>query len=82
MQLDYERALRLKGQMIRFKNSEGEWTIGRVVRVKKEGLEIEELGASSRNDGYGFGFFRPGPFFGPPAFFPFVGFGFAPLFFW
>ena len=82
MQLDYERALRLKGQMIRFKNSEGEWAIGRVVRVKKEGLEIEELGASSRTDGYGFGFIGRGPFFGPPVFFPFVGFGFAPLFFW
>ncbi|MDR7240195.1 hypothetical protein [Neobacillus drentensis] len=91
MQLDYQQACRLEGQMIKFKNSQGEWSIGRVVKVKNDGLEIEELNSSSANDGYGFGFFNRRPFFRPPffrrsffrppVFFPFVGFGFSPFFF-
>ncbi len=81
MQLDYRQAQRLEGQMIKFKNKKGEWAFGRVVKVKKDGLEIEELGSSRPNSGYGFGFWA-GPFFGPPVFFPFVGFGFfSPFFF-
>lgn len=86
MQLDYNEARRLEGKMISFKNSQGEWSIGRVVKVKNDGLEIEELSSSSSNDGYGFGFFGRRPFFRPlffrpPVFFPFVGFGFSPFFF-
>jgi hypothetical protein len=85
MQLDYNQARRLEGKMIKFKNNQGEWSIGRVVKVKKDGLEIEELSSSSSTDGYGFGFFGPRPFFRPffrpPVFFPFVGFGFSPFFF-
>ncbi len=82
VELNYEQARRLEGQMIRFKNKEGEWSIGKVKKVRKDGLEIEELSNSSGSgDGYGFPFFG-GPFFRPPIFFPFVGFGFGfPLFF-
>ncbi|MGG1676086.1 hypothetical protein ACIFOT_10110 [Neobacillus sp. NRS-1170] len=86
MQLNYEQAQHLEGKMIQFKNNKGEWSIGKVVKVRKDGLEIEELNSSSSNDGYGFGFFGPRPFFRPrffrpPVFFPFVGFGFSPFFF-
>jgi hypothetical protein len=88
MELDYQRARRLEGKMIRFKNNQGEWSIGRVSKVRKDGLEIEELSTSSSDEGYGFGFFGPRPFFRrrrffrPPVFFPFFGFGFNPFFFW
>jgi hypothetical protein len=81
MQLDYNQARFLEGRMISFKNENGEWSVGRVVRVKKEGFEIEELTASHSEDGYGFGFWG-GPFWGPPAFVPFVGVAFAPFFLW
>ncbi len=82
MQLGYEQARHLKGQMIEFKNKNGEWTIGRVVGAKKDGLEIEELNQSLSKDGYGYGFWGPGPFWGPPAFVPFVGVAFNPFFLW
>ncbi|WP_160726095.1 hypothetical protein [Bacillus sp. USDA818B3_A] len=86
MPLDYNQARNLEGKMIQFKNIQGEWSVGRVVKVRKDGLEIEELSSSSSSDGYGFGFFGPRPFFRrnffrPPVFFPFVGFGFSPFFF-
>ena len=85
MQLDYDRALRLEGKMIQFRNAEGEWSIGKVVKVRKDGLEIEELSSSSSSNGYGFGFFGPRPFspffFRPPVVIPFVGFAFSPFFF-
>ncbi|WP_040205094.1 hypothetical protein [Neobacillus jeddahensis] len=86
MQLNFNQAGQLKGRMIHFKNNQGEWTIGRVVEVRKDGLEIEEMSPSSSHDGYGYGFFGPRPFFRPPffrppVFFPFVGFAFAPFFF-
>lgn len=81
MQFDYEQARNLKGQVIEYKSNRGEWAIGRVVRVKKNGLEIEELIQSGLKDGYGYGFWG-GPFWGPPAFVPFVGFAFNPFFFW
>lgn len=82
MELNYEQARRLEGQMIRFKNKEGQWAIGRVAKVRKDGLEIEELTHSGqKSEGYGYGFWG-GPFFRPPIFFPFVGFGFGFPFFW
>ncbi|MDR4947325.1 hypothetical protein [Neobacillus cucumis] len=82
MQLDYECALRLEGKMIQFRNAQGEWSIGKVVKVRKDGLEIEELSSSSSSNGYGFGFFGPRPcFFRPPIVVPFVGFAFFPFFF-
>ena len=75
MALNYERAKHLKGQMIRFRNKDGEWAVGKVVNVKKDGLEIEEYSDRSHNsDGYGFPFFAP-------FFFPFDGFFFDPFFF-
>ncbi|WML31070.1 hypothetical protein RCG24_04035 [Neobacillus sp. OS1-32] len=74
--LTYEQALRLKGEIISFKNKQGQWTIGRVAKVRKDGLEIEELNHSGSDEGYGYGFW--GPFWGPSVF---VGFGF-PLFWW
>jgi len=85
MQLDYHQAKRLEGKMIQFKNSHGDLTIGRVVKVSKDGLEIEELSSSLPDGAYGFGFFGPRPFFRrpffrPPVFFPFIGFGFSPFF--
>ncbi|AZU62917.1 hypothetical protein [Neobacillus mesonae] len=82
MQLSYEQAKRLEGEIIRFKNKEGQWAMGKVSKVRKDGLEIEELayGRSNSGDGYGYGFW--GPFWRPPVFFPFVGFGIGfPLFF-
>lgn len=82
MQLDYEHALHLEGKLIEFKNKRGEWSIGRVKTVKKAGLEIEELNPHHSDDGYGFGFFGPRPFWGPPVFFPFVGFAVVPFFLW
>lgn len=81
MHLNYEQARRLEGEMIRFKNKEGKWAIGRVSKVRKDGLEIEELSHSgSKGDGYGYGLW--GPFWRPPVFFPFVGFGVGFPFFW
>ncbi|MEH7121427.1 hypothetical protein V7128_29105 [Neobacillus vireti] len=82
MELEYNQALSLKGKMIRFKDEQGEWKIGRVVNVKKDGLEIEELSSTSSSNGYGYGFFGPGPCFRPPVFVPFVAVGFFPFFFW
>lgn len=80
--MNYEQARHLKGRVIQYLNQDGEWTIGKIVEVKKDGFEIEELQSSITDDGYGFGFFGP-PFFGPPVFVPFVAFGFfgPPLFF-
>jgi len=86
MQLNYQQARNLEGKMIHYKNDQGEWSIGKVVKVRKEGLEIEELSSSSSSTGYGFGFFGPRPFFGspffrPPVIVPFVGFALFPFFF-
>jgi len=80
MQLDYESARRLKGEIIKFKNKEGKWTIGRVTKVRKDGLEIEELTTPEPGDGHGYGCW--GPFWRPPVFFPFVGFGIGFPLFW
>jgi hypothetical protein len=80
VELNYERAQHLKGKMIRFRNKNGELVVGKVVNIKKDGLEIAELDSHGSNDGYGFGFFD-GPFFGRPFFFPFVEFEFFPFFF-
>jgi len=81
MQLNFEKARHLEGKMIQYKNETGEWVTGRVVKVKKNGLEIEQLSSSDSSDGFGYGFWGPRRFFRPPVFFPFVGFGFAPFFF-
>lgn len=81
MQLDYDQARHLKGTMISFKNKKGDWAVGRVVEVRKDGLMIEELKNTHSSDGYGFGFWG-GPFFGGPAFVPFVGVAFNPFFLW
>jgi hypothetical protein len=81
MEFDYNQASRLMGKMVQFKNEQGEWSIGRVVEVRKDGLEIEELSSSS-SGGYGYGFWGPRPFFRPPIFFPFIGFEVIPFFFW
>jgi hypothetical protein len=80
MHLDYEQASHLKGEIIKFKNSEGKWVIGRVAKVRKDGLEIEELSTAASSDGHGFGF--GGPFWGPPFFVPIVEVGVAFPFFW
>jgi hypothetical protein len=82
MYLDYEQAQHFEGQMIQYKNKKGKWVIGKVAKVRKDGLEIEELKSSISSEGYGFGFWGPGPFFGPPAFVPFVGVAFNPFFLW
>jgi len=83
MPLNYENALRLEGEIIKYQNKDGDWKMGRVAKVRKDGLEMEELNPEGTSDGYGFPFWGPGPFFGPPAFVPFVAFGFAaPFFFW
>ncbi|ETI68206.1 hypothetical protein [Neobacillus vireti] len=76
MNLNYEQARGLEGKVIRVQNNEGKWVMGRVVKVRKDGLELEEVNSSSSNEGYGYGFWGPRPFFRP-----FIGFGF-PFFFW
>ncbi|MDQ1146546.1 hypothetical protein QE429_003373 [Bacillus sp. SORGH_AS 510] len=83
MELTYERAqqLRLVGKMVRFRNTNGEWVVGKVININKKGLEIEEFGRRSSSDGYGFGFFGPTPFFGFPCFVPFVNISFFNFFF-
>ncbi|WP_269320949.1 hypothetical protein [Bacillus sp. UNC438CL73TsuS30] len=40
MYFDYENARRFEGQLIKFKNEQGDWVIGKVVKVKKDGFEI------------------------------------------
>lgn len=81
MELNYERARSLEGQMIRYRNTQGEWVTGKVIKVTKEGMEISELSENSSGEGYGFGFFG-GPFFRRPFFVPFVAVGAAFPFFW
>lgn len=81
MEPDFNRMRNAEGEMIRFKNKKGDWSVGRIVKVRKDGLEIEELSPSSPNNAFGFGF-GGGPFWGPPIFYPIVGFVFFPFFFW
>jgi hypothetical protein len=72
--LNYEQARHLKGELVRFKKENGEWSVGIVEEVREDGLEIIELNPSSnKNDGYGFGFFGP---------FCFIPFCFCFPFFW
>lgn len=73
MDLNYARAQQMKliGKMVRFRKENGDWVVGRVTNINKEGLEIEEFGKHNPSDGYGFGFFGP-PFCGFPCFVPFV----------
>ncbi|WP_413300827.1 hypothetical protein AA0X95_19630 [Bacillus sp. 1P10SD] len=74
MDLTYEHAQQLKlvGKMVRFRNANGEWVVGKVTKIQQDGLEIEEFGNRSSSEGYGFGFFGPARFFGCPCFVPFV----------
>jgi len=76
VELNYERAKHLNGRIIRFRHENGEWVLGKVVNVKKDGLEIAELDSSHSNNGDGYA----RPFFNP-FFFPFDGFFFDPFFF-
>ncbi|MBS4217980.1 hypothetical protein KHA96_06540 [Bacillus sp. FJAT-49711] len=80
MENNHEKQSHFEGQMIRFRNGNGEWRIGKVVKVREDGLEISELSSNSYG-GYGFGFFGRRPFFGAPFFVPF-GFGFFNFFWW
>ncbi|OIK17229.1 hypothetical protein BIV60_00665 [Bacillus sp. MUM 116] len=79
MYFDYDNARRFEGQLIKVQNEQGDWVIGKIVKVKNDGFEIAELNSKQPNDGYGFGFF-PGPFFGRRFFRPF-GAPFFPFFF-
>ncbi|MCJ8006035.1 hypothetical protein ACFFF5_05130 [Lederbergia wuyishanensis] len=79
MENHHKKRHHFEGQMIRFRSENGDWRIGKVVKVRDDGLEISELDSNSYG-GYGFGFFG-GPFFRPPIFVPFVGFGFFEFFF-
>lgn len=82
MELNYERARRLEGQMIRIKNNHGEWVTGKIVKVTKDGIEFSEFGTEGSQEGFGFGFWG-GPFFRRPFFVPFVAVGAAfPFFLW
>jgi len=57
VELNYERARHLEGELVRFKKENGEWSVGRVVKVRKDGMEIEDLNPSfGKSEGYGFGF--------------------------
>ena len=81
VELNFERAQSLAGELIRYRNEEGEWRVGKILNVKKDGVEIAELNAQNSNNGFGYGFFGPRPFFGRPLFVPFVGFAFFPFLF-
>jgi hypothetical protein len=56
VELNYEQARRLEGELVRFKKDNGEVAVGRVLKVRKDGMEITELNSSSKSDGYGYGF--------------------------
>lgn len=56
MQLNYERARHLEGEVVRFKKENGEWAVGKVVKVRKDGMEIIESNPSDKINGYGYGF--------------------------
>lgn len=71
MQFNYDTMRHLEGQVIRYKNEEGNWTFGKIVSVKKDGIELSEISSTSPDEGFGFGFF-PGPFFRRPFFVPFA----------
>jgi hypothetical protein len=63
MDFNVERARRFEGEMVRFRNEKGEWRIGRVSKVTKDGIQIEELIGNS-DEGYGYGAWGPPrPFF-------------------
>jgi hypothetical protein len=81
VELNYEHAQSLVGEIIRYRNEEGEWRVGKILNIKKDGMEIAELSAQNSNNGFGYGFFGPRPFFGRPLFVPFVGFAFFPFLF-
>ncbi|MCQ6282153.1 hypothetical protein [Bacillus sp. EB600] len=69
MIFNYERARHFEGKIVRFRNEDGEWHIGRVEKVTKEGIQIEELIGNS-NEGYGYGLWGlPRPFLGYPVLF-------------
>jgi hypothetical protein len=75
VQLNYESSKHLKGKMIRYRNKNGEWVVGKVLNVKKNGLEIADLDTSDP-------FFIPFAFFFfDPFFIPFAFFFFDPFFF-
>ncbi|WP_066061847.1 hypothetical protein [Neobacillus soli] len=78
MNLNYEQARDLEGKVIKVQNNEGKWVMARVVKVRKEGLEMEEVDSSVSNEGFGYGFWGRRPFI-RPFFVPFVAF---PFFFW
>lgn len=78
MNLNYEQARDLEGKVIKVQNIEGKWVMARVVKVRKEGLEMEEVDSSESNEGFGYGFWGRRRFF-RPFFVPFVAF---PFFFW
>lgn len=59
---NYETAKQYQGKTVRFKNEKGEWVIGKVMKVSQEGLEIEEYSTEGTDDGFGYGFFGPGPY--------------------
>jgi hypothetical protein len=62
---NYETAKQYQGKTIRFKNEKGDWVIGKVIKVNKDGLEIEEFNTEVTEDGFGYGFFGPRPYFRP-----------------
>ncbi|MBS4193744.1 hypothetical protein [Lederbergia citri] len=76
----HEKLHLYEGQLIRFRNEDGKWSIGKIVKVRDDGLEISEI-SSNPFGGYGLGFFGGGAFFGAQFFVPF-GFGFFDFFFW
>ena len=81
--MDFEKARHFEGKMVQFRTKKGDWRIGRVVKVTKDGVQIEELNANS-DDGYGYGFWGPGPAFAGAALFDLAVIDFAvlPWFFW
>jgi hypothetical protein len=63
--MHYEIARHFKGEMVRFRTEKGDWRIGRVVNVTKDGVQIEKLIDNSNkaisDEGYGFPWGPPGP---------------------
>lgn len=64
----YEMKKQYEGKMVRFKNKENQWVVGRVASIDDSGIEIEEYHSPENQSEYGYGFFGPRPFYGPRPF--------------
>lgn len=85
--MQYEKARLFEGEIVRFRTEKENWRIGRVGKVTKDGVQIEELIANSNkansDEGYAFPW-GPGPAFAGAAAFDLavIDLAILPWFFW